>query len=190
MVNKIILPSEIKLSRKQKMARGGLAAEWDVLNSEENRLSQLMFKINYELEPGAKVPAELKRLGRKQVQTMKRKKNISDEMKALEEEGSDSKRRAWGKPGNPFIQIRDEWIRKLSHQSAKEICHVLDTVMTVPVTAPAGSPRNRSEIRTTPASFPQSWKNKYGVQSFSEAYKHPKCRDLVNTMISKARKAY
>jgi hypothetical protein len=38
-----------------------------------------------------------------------------------------------------------------------------------------------------PGFFPEGWTGKYGVTTFVDAYRHPKCRNLVHTMISKAR---
>jgi len=172
----IILPRLNKLTKKQKMARGRLAAEWEALTSEVNRISALPVKDHCESEPGAKQSAKIKDMKLRVTKISKRMRKITDEINALEKEGSRPKRRGGGKKEDPFVLVRDLFIRRLEDESDKRICSILDQVL---------RPRD-----LTPIGLPENWTEKHGVKSYTEAYMHLKCRSLVNTMISKARKTF
>jgi len=173
MVDKIILPREIKLSKKKKRARGGLVAAWDALSSEQNYISNLIFKLYYESEPGAEETSEPKKLNLQNRKMLERMQKISAEIKVLEE--SSSERHGGGKRGNPLVRVRDLFIRELGDQTDLEICKELDEMV----------PRDG-----WPIGFVANWPDKYEVKTYEEAYNHAKCKKLVEVMISKARKAY
>src|SRR5580704_2384130 len=76
------------------------------------------------------------------------------------------------KKSNAFVQVRSTIIRAARHLSDEDICKRLDFELSPP---------------TPPMGLPESWTEKYGVKSYSEAYRHKKCRGLVQKLISVAK---
>jgi len=71
------------------------------------------------------------------------------------------------------VTRRDEIIYKYRELSAVKICSKLDLELMKRDGPPTG--------------FPENWQEKYGVSTFSAAYKNEDCRPLVQTLISKAK---
>jgi hypothetical protein len=67
---------------------------------------------------------------------------------------------------NAAIQKRNQCIRKFRHASHVNICFELDDA-SIPI--------------------PATWRKKFGVSNFSDAYSHPKCRRLVHRLLSGAK---
>ena len=75
--------------------------------------------------------------------------------------------------GNAFVAVRDLTIRKYRDLPGKIICTKLDAELLRRAAPPTG--------------FPATWE-KYGVHTYLAAYGHRRCRNLVEKMISKAKK--
>jgi hypothetical protein len=150
-----------RLTKKQRKAIAHLGAEWGVLESAERLISRLVFEQYQALLPGMKRPPELVELDREQDEIFKRKREIIAET---------DKRRE--KKSNAFVQVRSTIIRAARHLSDEDICKRLDFELSPP---------------TPPMGLPESWTEKYGVKSYSEAYRHKKCRGLVQKLISVAK---
>jgi hypothetical protein len=162
-------------TKRQESTLRQLGAAWGVLDTEENHIFKLIREQYDALGPGANRPVELIDLGHRQREISARKRQISAKVLALEENISRSKRRGGAMRGSSVVLVRDLFIRELGEQSHIEICQELDDLVL----------RDGS-----PLGFPVIWADKYGVNSYVEAYKHPKCIHSVRVMISKARKAY
>jgi hypothetical protein len=160
-----------RLTKKQRKAIAHLGAEWGVLESAERLISRLVFEQYQALLPGMKRPPELVELDREQDEIFKRKREIIAETDKLEN-GIRPRRRAPGKKSNAFVQVRSTIIRAARHLSDEDICKRLDFELSPP---------------TPPMGLPESWTEKYGVKSYSEAYRHKKCRGLVQKLISVAK---
>jgi hypothetical protein len=162
------------LTKEQWKVICGLTSEWGVLDSTENLIFKLMAK-HYEterLQPGGKRPPELVELESQQWKILKRKREISAELIEVEE-GLRPRRRRPGRKGNPFLQLRNIFIRASQNRLDKDICQELDFEL--------------AQDKTPPMGLPESWTEKYAVRSYSEAYNHPKCRPLIQKLISTAK---
>jgi hypothetical protein len=78
------------------------------------------------------------------------------------------------KPPDPTVAVRFMIVNKNRGKSAFEICKILDSHLR-DGELPAGF-------------FPTRWTEDYGVTTFVDAYRHPKCRNRVESLISKHRK--
>jgi hypothetical protein len=163
------------LTKEQRKAIGRLSSEWGVLDSTERLICKLMAK-HYEterLQPGVKRPPELAELESQQWKIFGRKREVSAELIELDE-GVRPRRRQPGRKGNPFVQLRNAFIRASNHRHDEDICRELDFELT-------------QKEGMLPVGLPESWVEKYGVRSYYEAYQHPKCRVLIQKLISAAK---
>jgi hypothetical protein len=73
-----------------------------------------------------------------------------------------------------YVSLRNSIIQKYPNLSAHEICKKLD-----------------AELHAYKDDLLEKWKKERGVSSFSQAYRdHPHCRNLIDKMISSARKDF
>jgi hypothetical protein len=70
---------------------------------------------------------------------------------------------------SPYVAIRTATIQKYPDKSHEEICRILDREL-------------------SSRELPERWITEFEVESFWQAYRNPKVRPLVHTMISKARR--
>jgi hypothetical protein len=170
-------PSDAKWFTKKRKARiAQLGGEWAVLDSKENHIFRLIRELYEKLEPGTKRPQELAELEREQMEISERKREISAELIAVEEGSFHLKRRPPGRGTNPFVLVRDKLIRELRDLSNEDICRRLDGELGQREMAPLG--------------FPENWTKKYDVKSYLAAYRHRKCKALVQKSISVAKKSF
>jgi hypothetical protein len=69
----------------------------------------------------------------------------------------------------PSVAIRTAFIQKYPDYPHQKICKILDREL-------------------SPRELPETWITEFKVETFSQAYRNPKCRPRVHTMISKARR--
>jgi hypothetical protein len=161
-----------RITKKQKAAIARLTSEWGVLHSVENLIFESIRKQYAALQFGAKRPPELVELESQQKGISERKREISTEIVRLEE-NLRPRRRPPGRPGSPMVRARNAYIRTLKNLTDNEICLELD---------------DKLEQRNGPSrGLPEDWTEKYGVTSYHDAYKHQKCRKLVQKLISAAK---
>jgi hypothetical protein len=167
------IESELQnLTKQQRKAIAQLGSEWTVLDSTERHISTLVLKHYEQLQPGTKRPPELVELESQQREIFERKRKISVELAQLEE-GLRPRRHTPGKKKNPVVVIRNMLIRRIRDLPNKDICTQLDFELTQRDPPPMG--------------LPESWTEKYGVTSYSEAYEHENCKALVQKLISVAK---
>jgi hypothetical protein len=75
---------------------------------------------------------------------------------------------------NVVATLRTMLIDQNRMKSHEDICRILDSTFR-PGARPEGF-------------FREEWEDKYGVTTFLEAYRHPKCRNLVDKMFSSAKR--
>lgn len=75
------------------------------------------------------------------------------------------------KVGTP-AQFRDRIIRMYRNLSNEQLCKRLDFEL---------------DWQDPPVGFPENWLAKYGVKNYSDAYKNPACKPLVQKLIAKAK---
>lgn len=165
------------MTKNQKTRIRQLGAEWTVLDSEENVIIRLVREHYGAVQPNGEQARELKMLLRHQRELFKRKREMSDEIVAIESGISVGKKRSRGRRPDAYVEVRDALIRRMADRTDKDICLALDLEL-----AQSGD--------TPPLGFPEGWTKDYQVRSFKEAYKHLKCNNLVHTLISKARNRY
>jgi hypothetical protein len=81
-----------------------------------------------------------------------------------------------GPKTNSRVLTRDITILKYAHLSDREICRKLDADLL--------------EHEGPPLGFPESWNEKFHVNTYLAAYQHAKCRGLVQKLISTAKKRF
>ena len=109
------------MTKKQKSRVGQLGAEWAVLDSEENVISRLIREHYSSRRPDVEQARELKMLQRHERELFKRKREISDEIVALESGISVAKKRSRGRRPDPYVEVRDIWIRRMKERTARDI---------------------------------------------------------------------
>jgi len=77
-----------------------------------------------------------------------------------------------GRNAGTAAKFRDQMIRKYRNLRNEELCKRLDFEL---------------GWNDPPVGFPQNWSTKYGVKNYSDAYKNPACRPLVQKLIAKAK---
>ena len=166
-----------RLTKEQREKIGLLGSEWTVLHSEENLIFELIRKQYESLRPGVKRPPELVELDHQQDEISKRKREISAEIIAVEQGESPPKRRPRRRKADVYVEIRDLHIRRLKDRPDEEICRTLDLDLMRPEGLPA-------------LGLPENWTKNYHVTSYLAAYKHRKCKSLVQKLISVAKKSH
>jgi hypothetical protein len=176
LMEKESIPTGRSLFTKTQRERiGRLGAEWSVLDSEENQIFRLMRELYEKLGPDEKRPPELVELEQQQTEIFRRKREITADLIAVEEGNSNPTQRSGRRP-DFYVELRDRWIRRLRDLSNEEICKRLDFDLA------------RSDA--PPFGFPESWKETYGVEGYLTAYQHRGCKQLVQRLISGAKKRY
>jgi hypothetical protein len=158
---------------------GRLSGQWGILASMQNALSELV-RINYELtnrdsEKFRDVvlpPAGLKKI-EKEIDRLERRKRALGAAIVKAEHGR-LPRRPRGRTPDPYILVRDLYIRMMEGQSDKLICERLDVELLAP-------------DDRLPLGFPRAWADKFDVRSYAAAYRKLECRPLIQKMISKAK---
>jgi hypothetical protein len=163
-----------RLIQKKRTVIGQLGSEWAVLHSAENLIFELIRKRYESWRPGMERPPELVELEREQREISKAKQEISAEL-VEQEKGLVPRRRPPGRRTKPFIMARNAFIRASENRSDKDISRELDLHL--------------AQRDMPPMGLPESWTKKYGVRSYYEAYRHPKCKPLVQKLISAAKAA-
>jgi len=163
------------MTKNQKIRIGKLGAEWTVLDSEENVINRLISEHHRAEQLRGDQARESKILLRRQRELFKRKREISDEILAIENGIAFTKKRSRGRPPDVYVAIRDNLIRTMADRTAREICSALDARLCRGGNVP-------------PFGFPESWATNHHVNSFEQAYK--KCRKLVDKLISSAKQAH
>jgi hypothetical protein len=164
-----------QLKKKQRAAIGQLGSEWAVLHSAENLLFKLMDTHYGLVQPGMRHPPELVKLEKEQWEIFERKREISADLVQLEE-GLVPRKRKPGRKNNVIVMARNMFIRASENRGDREIARELD----LHLAQGDGMP---------PLGLPESWTEKYGVKSYYEAYRHRKCKPLVQKLISVAKAA-
>jgi len=165
------------MTKKRQAQLAKLGAEWTVLDSEENLIGRLI-REQYLVGQLATDPSqELVELECRQRQIFERKRQISAEIVAIESGNSLPTRLARGRRPNPYVFVRDLFIRRMKNLSDEEICRTLD----IDLAAPEGE---RS------LGLPYSWDHNWGAKTYAAAYEHPECRNLVEKLISVARRKF
>jgi hypothetical protein len=161
-----------RITKKNRKVIGRLGAEWTVLDSVENLIFKLIREQYESLPDGAKRPPELVALDRQQREISERKRELTDEF-VRQEEGLRPRRLPPGRRRDPLIHARNTLIRTLKNLSDPEICRRLDGEL-----PQHGGPS---------LGLPENWSEKYGVNSYEQAYKHRDCRKLVQKLIAAAK---
>ena len=157
------------MTKNQKTRLGQLGAEWTVLDSEENMINRLIREHYRASRPRVEQVRGLKTLVREQRRLFKRKREISADIIAIESGATDTKPRPRGRRPDPYVLVRDALIREMKDCTNKEICRSLDA-------------RLDRGADVLPFGFPEGWKTRYSVRSFTQAYKHLECKKLVETL--------
>jgi hypothetical protein len=161
-----------RTTKKQREAIRRLTSEWGVLDSVERLIFKLLDEQYEALRSGAKRPPELGELESEQRGIFERKREISAELVRLEE-GLRPRRRPPGRPGSPPVQARNAYIRTLKNLTVNDICLELDGKL--------------AQQNGPSWALPEAWTEDYEVTSYHAAYKHQKCRKLVQKLISAAK---
>jgi hypothetical protein len=162
------------LTKRQWTEIGQLGSEWVVLDSADNLINKLIRKQHESLRPGTKRPPELVELEKQQWEIFRAKREISAEL-VEREKGLRARPRRPGRKSKPFILARNTFIRASEHRRDKDIARELDLQL--------------AQRNMPPLGLPESWTEKYGVRSYYEAYRHLKCKPLVQKLISAAKAA-
>jgi hypothetical protein len=165
------------MTKNQRIRIGQLGAEWTVLDSEENVINRLIGQHYRASRPEGEQARELIMLLRHQRKLFKRKREISDELIAFESGVSVAKKHSRGRRPDAYVEVRNALIRRMKDRTAREICSALDLDLGRGGNAP-------------PLGFPNNWFANYEVSSFKQAYKHSRCKNLVEKLISKAKEGY
>jgi hypothetical protein len=165
------------VTKKDRTQLAKLGAEWTVLDSEENFIFRSISEQYFAGQLKMKPPGELVELEGRQRQISERKSQISAEIVAIEGGTSPATRRSRGRRPSPYVLVRDLYIRRMKNLSDQEICQTLDIEL-------AGPEAGRS------LGLPHSWDDKWNVKTYVAAYEHPKCKNLVEKVISVARGTY
>jgi len=107
-----------------------------------------------------------------QKEIFEKKRQISAEIVRLEEIFSPI-RRPPGRPGNPTVWARNAYIRTLKNLTNNDICLEIDGKL--------------AQQNGPSWGLPEAWTEKYGVVSYHDAYNHPKCKKLLQKLISAAK---
>jgi hypothetical protein len=161
-----------RITKKQKEAIARLTSEWGVLHSVENLIFESIRKQYAASQAGAKRSPELVELESQQKAISKRKREISAEIVRLEE-NLRPRRRPPGRPGSPIVRARNAYIQTLKNLTDNDICLELDDKL--------------AQQNGPSWGLPEPWIEKYGVMSYHDAYKHPKCKKLLQKLISAAK---
>jgi hypothetical protein len=81
-----------------------------------------------------------------------------------------------GPKTNLLVQQRDLYIMKHASFGNKELLARLDFDL--------------SRRGALPIGFPKSWHKRFAVETYTAAYEHPKCKCLVQKLISKAKSGF
>jgi hypothetical protein len=161
-----------RTTKKQRESIRRLTSEWGVLDSVERLIFRLLDEQYEAVRSGAKRPPELGELESEQRGISERKREISTELVRLEE-GLRPRRRPPGRPGSPLVRARNAYIRTLKNLTDNDICLEIDGKL--------------AQQNGPSWGLPEPWIEKHGVTSYHDAYNHPKCKKLVQKLISAAK---
>jgi hypothetical protein len=169
---KVVRAGLNRVPRRRREALARLTSEWGSLDVAEHFILELIRERYSTLQPNQKITAELVELEKEQKEISSRKGQLSEEIVRIEG-GSPPTLRARRRSRNALVQARNAVIRNAGNQSHLSICNALDFELPLHDGLPLG--------------FPEAWKRKWRVESFTEAYMHKDCRPLLQKLISSSR---
>jgi hypothetical protein len=169
-------------NRKQLHEVARLSGMWGVFQTLQEAVDDLI-RTNYLLWERDPIkyqsvilsPEVLKQAEKESERLEGTKRDISTKLQALAAGQWSGSANSRGQLPNPYVLVRDLWIRLLRDRGDKAICRQLD----LELAAPEGR---------TPIGFPEGWVNKFHVKTYLEAYEHRNCRRLLQKMIATAKK--
>jgi len=188
----------LRLNKERELLKRHLMVTNDELTQFANRLWLLEFYVRTRARGrrfGSALKSEADRLER-------RKKELNAELDAIEKQIAQIdplildipsppvpeipylERPPIGQDDDPYILVRDYWIKKLSIRGVsddEEICKNLDSELMVRNAPPVGIPPTWID------NFGEEWRTKYGWRFYYAAYRDPRTRNRMQKMISKAK---